>query len=124
MTLNFNEPLPDIAPSFWYVATPYSKYPGGIQAAFQQACIASAEMLREKIPLFCPIAHTHPIAVEGKMKQTNHDFWLPADQPMMDAAGGIIVVKMETWEKSTGVLYEIDQFETAGKPVRYLEWPV
>ncbi len=124
MTLNFDEPLPEIAPSFWYVATPYSKYPGGMEEAFKQACIAAAEMLRLQIPLFCPIAHTHSIAMEGKLERANHDFWLPADQPMIDAAGGIIVVEMENWQESVGVLYEIKEFKEAGKPVRFLEWPV
>jgi len=59
--MNFNEPLPDISPSFWYVATPYSKYEDGSEEAFRQACLVSASLLQEKIPFFCPIAHTHSI---------------------------------------------------------------
>ncbi len=121
----FDKPLPPIN-TFWYVATPYSEYPHGTFVAYVDACRAAAALIEEGIPIFCPIAHTHPINEWGELHRDKGDldFWLPVDQPMMDAAGGIIVVMMEDWETSTGVSYEIDEFNKAGKPVRFLEWPV
>lgn len=105
---------------FWYLATPYSKYPAGIEWAFIDACKETALLLRAGVPIFSPIAHTHPIAVHGNINPLDHEVWLPADRPMMDAACGLIVCKMETWEKSYGIGVEIETFKAAGKPVIYM----
>ncbi len=107
---------------YWYVATPYSGHPKGLNVAFKEACAATASLLRHGIRVYSPIAHTHPIALEGALDPFDHDIWLPADGPLMQAAVGIIVVRMAGWDKSIGIAHEISQFKKAGKPVLYLEW--
>ena len=67
--------------SYYYLATPYSKYPGGPEAAFQMACRQAAILIKAKIPVYCPIAHTHPIAVQNDMDPFDHGIWLPAGVP-------------------------------------------
>ncbi len=47
---------------YWYLATPYSKYPGGPEPACHEACKAAAWLIRHDVRCYCPIAHTHPIA--------------------------------------------------------------
>ena len=108
---------------FFYLATPYSAHPDGFETAFQEACLATAELIRAGIPVFSPIAHTHPVAKAGRMDLADHTIWLPADQPMMDAAVGVIVVRMPGWDKSRGIAHEIETFRTAGKPVLYIDPP-
>ena len=108
---------------FFYLATPYSAHPGGVETAFQEACLATAELIRAGIPVFSPIAHTHPVGKAGRMDLGDSTIWLPADQPMMDAAVGVIVVRLPGWEKSHGIGYEIEVFKTAGKPVLYIDQP-
>lgn len=110
-------------PGFWYVASPYSKYPGGMKEAWIEVCKAAGFLIRQKVPVFCPIAHTHPIAIHAHMDQLKHEIWLPADQPMLEAAYGMIIVMLETWETSTGIRYEQDYFKKASKPIWYMEWP-
>ena len=44
---------------FWYLATPYSKFPGGLDAAYVEACKAQALLIKAGVPVFCPISHTH-----------------------------------------------------------------
>lgn len=105
--------------SFWYVGTPYSKYPGGIQLAFKVACRYTAEFLRRGVPVFSPIAHSHCVATEGGLDPLDHTIWLPADAPLMKAAGGLLVVTLPTWRESVGLRHEIDAFEAADKPVVY-----
>lgn len=46
-----------------YLATPYSKYPRGIEAAFVDASRLAACLVRLGISVYSPIAHTHPIAI-------------------------------------------------------------
>ncbi len=106
--------------SYWYLATPYSKFPSGIDRAFEAACKESALLIRNRVPIYCPIAHTHPIAMEGDIDPFDHTIWLPADRPMMDAACGLIVCQMETWDISYGIAEEIKVFTAAKKPVIYM----
>ncbi len=110
-------------PGFWYLASPYTKYPQGIVEAFEEVCRAAAWCIQFGIPVHCPIAESHPIALYGKLDALDHDIWLGNDLPKIEASVGMIVCKMEAWETSTGLLWERDQFRDAGKPVIYLEWP-
>jgi len=136
--------LPD--GGFWYVASPYSKYPGAgivgrilshlirfrvypglarrvlLWLAFIEASKVSCELVRKQIPVYCPIAHTHPLAIFGRADPLDHKVWLPADLPMMKAAYGLVVVKMPGWEESYGIAQEVDEFVGDDKPVLYLEW--
>lgn len=104
---------------FWYVGTPYSRFPDGIAAAFTAACKNTAALVRAGVSVFSPIAHSHPVAFYGKIDPLDHAIWLPADAPLMKAAGGLIVVMLQTWQDSVGLRHEIDAFEAAGKPVVY-----
>jgi hypothetical protein len=106
---------------YFYLATPYSKYPDGLDAAFRDACRATATLISAGVPVFSPIAHTHPVAVYGKMDPLDHSIWLPADKPMMDAAFGLLVARLDTWELSYGIKVEINEFIATGKPVIHLE---
>jgi hypothetical protein len=107
--------------AFWYLATPYTKYPKGIDEAFKEASRQAALLVGAGIPVFCPIAHAHPIAIEGGLDPFDHTIWLPADRPFMDAARGLIVCKMLMWEFSRGVIEEIRVFTEASKPIIYME---
>jgi hypothetical protein len=105
---------------FWYLATPYSKYHGGIYEASRAASREAAVLIRAGVPVFCPIAHSHPIAINGGLDPLDHKIWLPACQPMMDAAGGLIVCMLSGWQESVGVEHEICVFEGQDKPIVYM----
>lgn len=112
------------ANGFWYIATPYSKYPRGITNAFEEACRVSAWLIEQGVRVYCPIAHTHPIAIHGNIDPLDHKIWIPVDAPLMQAACGLLVVQMESWEESYGIGIEIQAFRDQDKPVRYLAWPL
>lgn len=109
---------------FWYLATPYTKYPAGHEMAFRDASFVAGLLLSSGVPVFCPIAHTHPIAQYGNIHPTNANdpfFWLRLDRHMMDAACGIIVAGLDGWSESYGVNYEIGVFHMADKPLLLLD---
>lgn len=118
------EPAPDLRVGLWYLATPYTKYPAGIEQAFQDAAEAVAVLLRRGVAVFSPIAHTHPVAIHGRIDPLDHSIWLPFDQHMMERCDGCAVLKMPTWDDSRGVAHEIDFFKRAGKPVVFLDYPL
>jgi hypothetical protein len=110
--------------AFYYLASPYSRFPDGPEAAFREVCRAAACLIRAGVRLYSPIAHTHPIATHGGIDPLDHSIWLPVDKPFMDAAAGLIVCKMPSWTASVGMAHEIEAFTEAGKPIVYMEWPV
>jgi len=112
---------PELQRGLWYLATPYSKYPTGIEQAFKDAAALTGRLLVEGVRAYSPIAHTHPVAIYAGLNPLDHNIWLPFDEAMMAVADGIIVAKMPGWHHSFGINYEVDVFERAGKPVRYLD---
>ena len=109
---------------YMYLATVYSQHPQGIHVAFEDAARAAAWFVGMGVTVFCPIAHTHPIAIHGDLDPRDHAIWIPLDKPFMRSAQGLIVVKMPGWEKSKGIKIEIEEFEKAKKPIFYFDWPL
>lgn len=105
--------------TFWYLATPYTNYINGWWAAHIMACRLTALLIRVGIPVYSPIAHTHPIADIGLLDRSDHEMWMKIDEPMVRCASGLIVSTMESWEESKGITHEIAQFLAQGKPVIY-----
>ncbi len=107
---------------FWYLATPYTKYPGGHEQAFEDAAKWAAFLLDCGMSVFSPIVHSHPLSkYVKKANNTDHRFWLDTDRPFMEAACGMIVVQLPGWEKSDGIAEEIEIFCAAGKPILHLD---
>lgn len=106
---------------FWYLASPYSKYAGGLEAAFIEVAKQACLFARAGIPVYSPIAHTHPIAINGGLDPLDHSIWLPFDIPMMLSAHGLIVCKMDGWDVSYGISEEIKVFADGGRPIVYME---
>ncbi len=103
-----------------YVASPYTKYPGGIRTAFEEISAICAKLVLMGINIYSPVIHSHPIAVHGGLDPLDHKLWLNVDEPMMKKADALLVATMKGWQESFGVQYEISQFELLDKPVHYL----
>lgn len=109
-----------IPSGYFYLASPYSKYYAGLHAAFEDICQIAGKLIALGVPVYSPIAHTHPVAIHSGMNPLDHEIWLPADKPMFEAAHGLIVAQMDGWADSYGVQVEIQWAREAGKPVHYL----
>lgn len=110
-----------ITGGYWYAASPYSKFAGGIAAAHIAASKLAGRLLIRGIPVYSPIAHSHPIAIYAGIDPYSHDIWLPICEPMMAAAHGILVATMPGWEESRGIAHELAWFRARpGKVIRYL----
>jgi nucleoside 2-deoxyribosyltransferase len=107
--------------SYWYLATPYTLYKDGITAAYQMAAKESSLYVKEKIPVFSPIVHCHPIAIYGDIDPLDVDLWVQAQIPMLDSALGLIVVMADGWTKSKGTAFEIEYMTRRGKTIWYTD---
>jgi hypothetical protein len=103
-----------------YVGTPYSKFRGGIEAAFAAACNLMGGFVMQGLKVYSPIAHTHPIAIYCGLDPFDHSLWLPFDQAIMAKSDAMIVAEMDGWADSYGVKHEIEVFRSAYKPVYFV----
>lgn len=110
-----------VGPGFFYLATPYTKYAGGREAAFRDACRLAARCMLRGVLVFSPIAHSHPISQHEGIDETDLNFWLEQDQPLINAAVGCLVCMLDGWRESSGVAYEIEEFRKAKKPYFFLD---
>lgn len=104
-----------------YLATPYTKYPHGIERACADASALAGRLLQSGVYVYCPIAHGHSISLHSGIDPLDLSIWLPFNDAMLDAAGTLIVAEMDGWQESIGIKYEIDRFERAGKPIFMLD---
>jgi hypothetical protein len=103
-----------------YLASPYSKFPGGRRAAYVLACNKAAELMLKGENIFCPIAHSHAVEVIGMDTVQNGDWWLKQDFAILERCDKLIVYKMEGWEQSHGVAEEIKFAQGLEIPVEYV----
>ena len=106
---------------FAYVATPYTKYKWGMAVAAKRAAAYTGELIHGGVCALSPIAHGHAIAEAAHIDPSDFSFWLKADSGLMRSAEALIVIMMDGWRESAGVQHEIAHFESAGKPIVYLE---
>lgn len=116
--------------TFAYLASPYSVVqPISSQQAvvlrnsrYRRVCKMAAKLMKEGKKIFCPIAHSHPIETIGMPGELQSgDFWLDQDFAILKHANELIVYKMDGWDKSKGVLREIEFAKENNIPVVYLE---
>lgn len=107
-----------------YLASPYSKFPGGRERAFHLVCKKAAELMLEGYNVFCPIAHSHPIEVHGNIHpdDANHSFWLKQEFAVLEKCSEVFVYMMPSWKESYGVNEEIKLADKLGIPIRYLTY--
>ncbi|MCC7253837.1 DUF1937 family protein [Hyphomicrobium sp.] len=110
--------LPEIG--IFYMASPYSKYAAGIWPAYREAARIAGRLVDAGLNIFSPIVHSHPLAAYGDIDPLNHALWMKADAPFCAMAGGLLVVQMDGWHESKGVLAEIEIFRAADKPIFYV----
>jgi len=108
-------------PGYVYLATPYSKYPDGIEVAYVLACDLSETLKAAGIRHYCPIAMTHVMAQLAGLDPLSHDFWLTVDRPFMAGAAALVVVGMDGWDTSVGIIAERAYFGAAGKPIYFID---
>jgi hypothetical protein len=104
-----------------YLATPYSQYAAGIEAAFADAARLASRLVGMGITVYSPVVHGHPLSIHGGLEPRDHDLWLALDRPMMVRCDVLIVAQLPGWQESEGIAAEVDAFLHAGKPIYDLD---
>lgn len=106
---------------YFYLASPYSRYEGGLDCAAAVASRYAGRLIQLGLPIFCPVSHSHGISEESGIPHCDHETWMPLDRCFIEHAAGLIVLKMHGWDVSVGVQQEIEWFTAAGKPILFAD---
>lgn len=102
--------------SYLYLASPYSKYSAGLDAAFEEAAKAVGRLASVNIIVYSPIVHCHhPAQLEGLA--SDFQAWQKHNEVMMEAAWAMILYQMDGWDTSEGIRHEIDYFSKKRKSI-------
>jgi len=105
-----------------YLASPYSSHCPEIRwERYFAAVEVSAGLMRQGMLIYCPIAHTHDMAVRHGLP-TDWAFWERHCRAFLASSERLIVLKLDGWEDSVGVAAEIRIAEEMGIPVSFLEY--
>jgi Domain of unknown function (DUF1937) len=113
--------------SYSYLASPYQNPDDKTDKVycairFNEACAAAAKLMAQGRLIFCPIAHSHPIADHlPPGTHSDHDFWLKQDFALLAMADNLLVLQLHQWKRSYGVGQEIAFARAHGIPVKYLD---
>ena len=105
-----------------YLATPYSHPSAEVrEQRFLSACEVAAWVMQQGHTVFCPIAHSHPIAAALPQELVlDHDFWMRQDLPLLHLADQVWVFPADAERTSRGVAREIKEARGKGIPVMFL----
>ena len=113
-----------------YLACPLSHHDQDVEVLrFKNSCMAAAYLMTTRdcivfSPLShsCPISHFMPKYHELTiLKLKSHEFWAEIqDTHWMDQCDKLIILTLNGWAKSRGVLWENKYMVSQGKPVERL----
>jgi len=105
-----------------YLATPYSHPSAEIrEMRWRISCEVAAWAMRQGHTVFCPIAHSHPIAAYlPEDLLLSHSFWMNQDLPLLAKADTVWVYPCDAADVSRGVAREIKEAKRLGIPIRLI----
>jgi len=74
---------------------------------FQQVTLAASVLIRDGFTVFSPITHSHTISTLAAPDLVHRaDIWLPQDEQFLQWADALVLLKLEYWNTSSGVVQE------------------
>ena len=105
----------------YFLATPYSSYAEGHDAAFRHAAELSADIVAKGGYVFAPVVLGHPMSLYGSLDPLDHSIWLPLTTLFLKRCDEVIVAKLPGWDTSKGVEVELDLARRNGMLIHALE---
>jgi len=100
-----------------YLASPYShRNPNIREQRFKEVCKIAAELINEGNAVFCPIAHSHPIAIYGSLP-IGSDYWEKLNRLWIDWCDEMVIANLPYWPQSRGIEKEKRYAKSIGKKI-------
>lgn len=105
-----------------YLAVPYSHPDPSIrQQRFEAVNRVAAKLINDGHLIFSPISHSHHIATQHGL-ECGWEFWKRHDQFFLSMCWRLLILKLDGWETSVGVMAEIAFAETMGIEIEFMEY--
>lgn len=106
-----------------YLACPFNHPdPEVMEQRFRIVTRVAGQLIAKGIYVFSPITHNVPILRHAGVAAGWKE-WQNFDLAVLERCNRLYVLKLEGWERSTGVLAEIEFAKRRGIPTEYLEAP-
>lgn len=107
-----------------YLATPYAHDDEEVKLDRQRiACDLATGLIRQGLPIFCPIAYGKMIRETMPAAQHwSHETWMKLDLQFLAKSDMLLVATMPGWDKSKGVTEEIEFAKRYGIPIAFLQY--
>lgn len=76
----------------------------------------TAEMMKQGLFVFSPIAHCHNLAERYGMPG-DIDYWRGYDEHLISVSGALVVLMIPGWTESRGLAHEVAFAESMEKPI-------
>lgn len=104
----------------FYLATPYTDSdPDIVEKRFSVITQITAELMNHGHIIFSPVTHGHPIACAGADK-VHYATWLMHGLKILHSCDKLLVAELPGWDKSTGVLAEMQYARNFGICIEHL----
>jgi hypothetical protein len=102
-----------------YLASPYSKYPRGLDAAHHDICVIAGKLKGLGLYAFCPIAHCHYIAKVCDF-DSSYNFSAEFNKLMISRSDIFVIAMLDGWDQSEGVAGEKEHALLLRRPIYHL----
>ena len=116
---------PTLPAEIVYLACPYTDSdPKVRERRFQCASLAAAHLVEQNLIVYSPITMTHPIdqILAAEEQTLGSEFWVNFDEAFMAVCSRMIILKVDGWDRSSGIRRETQWFEDHRQSIEYLEW--
>lgn len=98
-----------------YLASPYSHPdPRIMHARYLAAEAACVDLLRRREWVYSPIVHCHQMALNHELP-TDAGYWRDYNQAMLDKSDQLVVLCLDGWRASVGVIGEMQMWRELGR---------
>ncbi len=105
-----------------YLASAYTHPdPSTMAFRYDAVCRLTGKLLAEGKVVYSPIAYCHHIQLLCPELGTKWENWEPIDRKFLELCDEVWVFTLDGWDRSEGVLAEINMAHQMGKPVRYID---
>ena len=105
-----------------YIASPYTGTPDEMDHRFHLAVWYVSKLCNEGHVAYSPIVHFHPVAIHHDLPR-DIEYWKRHNTAMLRRSENLHVLKIEGWDISSGVKFEMDLAESLNLPISLVRWP-
>lgn len=106
---------------YWYLASPYtSRWPREREERFRCAALAAAALCLSGTPTHSPIVEGHALSKVVLGIRTDHATWWQTNKAKIKGSCGLMILQIDGWDKSEGVLAEIAYAKHIGLTTKFI----